>query len=104
MVKSMDKAIAFYLSLGLTEKQRWGDHYAMLTTEGLTLGIHPSDKAENNSGTVSIGFIVESIEEAQELLRKNNIASTREDDGKSGLYLHFKDLDGTILYYVQPKW
>lgn len=103
MVSNIDKAIKFYESIGLTLKQRWENHYAMVTTNGITIGIHPSDKSDNNSGSLSIGFMVDKIDEAKELLDKNKI-EYQFDDGKSGSYLHFKDLDGTVLYFTQPKW
>lgn len=104
MVASMDRSIKFYEHLGLKLKQRWGDHYAMVETEGITIGIHPGGDKDSGSGSVSIGFIVDNIEEAKILLEKNNITHKKEEDGKSGLYCHFKDPDGTVLYFVQPKW
>ena len=104
MVKDMDKAIQFYETIGLTVKQRWENHYAMLTATGITIGLHPTDKTDNNSGTVSIGFMVDKIDEAKAILQNNNIAFTGADDCKSGIYLNFKDTDGTHLYFVQPKW
>ena len=104
MVKNMDTAISFYEGIGLTLKQRWGDHYAMVTAPGVTLGIHPAKDSNLNSGSISIGFMVDQIADAKALLDKNNIAHKEEDDGKSGIYLHFKDPDGTVLYFVQPKW
>lgn len=104
MVANMDTAIKFYESIGFTLKQRWDNHYAMICALGITIGLHPMNKSEPNSGTVSIGFMVDKITDAKELLDKNNIECREEDDGKSGLYVHFKDLDGTILYFVQPKW
>ena len=77
----------------------------MLVTAGLTLGIHPKDDNQNtSSGTISIGFMIDDIKEAKALLDKNNIQGATEDDGKSGTYIHFKDPDGTVLYFVQPKW
>ena len=104
MVKDMDIAIDFYQQIGLTLKQRWENHYAMMITTGLTIGIHPAHGEETSSGSVSIGFMIESIVEAKALLDSNKIAYKAEDDGKSGLYAHFTDPDGTILYFVQPKW
>ena len=104
MVNDMDKGISFYESIGLSLKQRWDNHYAMLTAPGLTIGLHPTEDKNPNSGTLSIGFMIDSIEEAKALLDKNNISHNEEDDGKSGIYLHFKDPYGTILYFVKPKW
>jgi len=104
MVKDMGKAIKFYESIGFTIKQRWDNHYAMLSATGITLGIHPADSKAVSSGTVSIGFMIDDINDAIKLLETNNIIHDFQDDGKSGKYAHFKDLDGTILYFVQPAW
>lgn len=103
MVKDMDAAIRFYEQIGLTIKQRWENHYAMLTATGITIGLHPSDEAKNTSGTVSIGFMIENIDEARSLLEHNQI-KYKEEEGKSGHYLHFTDPDNTILYFVLPAW
>lgn len=99
----MDKAIAFYESIGLLLQQRWENHYAMIGTTGVTLGLHPGGDKGSSSGSVSIGFMIQNIDEVRDLLKKNGIAFN-EDKGKSGHYLHFKDPDGTILYFVLPGW
>ena len=52
---------------------------------------------------LSVGFIVDAIGDAKALLDAKNIIY-KEDDGKSGHYLHFRDPDNTVLYFVQPKW
>ena len=103
MVRNLDESIKFYESIGLTLKNRWENHYAMVETTGITIGLHPTDKTEFSSGTLSIGFMVDSIAEAIAMLEKNHI-TFRLDDGKSGKYLHFFDLDCTALYFVEPKW
>jgi catechol 2,3-dioxygenase-like lactoylglutathione lyase family enzyme len=103
MVKDMNRSIDFYLMMGLTLKQRWENHYAMLTGPGITLGIHPSDGNETSSGSVSIGFMIKQINEAKKLLDDNRV-TYRDEDGKSGHYLNFQDPDGTNLYFVLPKW
>ena len=82
MLKDMDKAISFYESIGLTLKQRQDNHYAMVVTEGITIGIHPAKETELNSGTVSVGFMIDDFEQAKALLDKNNIVYKAEDDGK----------------------
>jgi len=103
MVKDMDRSIQFYESIGLTLKQRWDNNYAMIETAGLTIGIHPGGDEQSSSGTVSIGFMIDDINDGKALLEKNHIESKFED-GKSGTYIHFKDPDGTVIYFVQPKW
>ena len=103
MVQNMDDAIKFYEQIGLTLKQRWYNNYAMVTAPGITIGLHPGRESEIGSGSLSIGFMVDDIEEAKMLLTRNEI-SFEDNDGKSGHYLHFKDPDNTILYFVLPKW
>jgi len=109
MVKNMDKAIAFYQSIGLELKQRWDNHYAMLEAGGLTIGLHPTDDSKTaggplGSGSTSIGFFVPDIKEVETMLAGLNVKHDSIDDGNSGIYCHFTDLDGTVLYFVQPKW
>jgi lactoylglutathione lyase len=103
MVKNMDEAINFYQGIGLELKQRWGEHYAMMEGGGVTLGIHPGGKGEG-SGGLSVGFMIDDFDAAKAHLDKTGIQYKAEDDGKSGNYLHFKDPDGTVVYYVKPKW
>jgi len=104
MTNDMNKSISFYESLGLTLKQRWGDNYAMISGPGITIGIHPNDGETLSSGSISIGLMIDDFDEAKKLLTKNGISFKAEDDGNSGNYLHFKDPNGTVLYFVLPKW
>jgi catechol 2,3-dioxygenase-like lactoylglutathione lyase family enzyme len=104
MVTDMNKSIDFYKSIGFELKNRWEDHYAMLTATGITIGLHPGrEKDSEPNENISIGLMVDKASEARELLEKNKIAFKLED-GKSGIYLHFKDPDGTIIYFTEPKW
>ncbi len=103
MVREMDAAIAFYEAIGLRLKQRWENHYAMMETAGVTIGLHPSDSLAVPSESISIGFMIDDIGEAKTLLTSLDIPF-RFDDGKSGLYIHFHDPDGTKLYFTQPGW
>ena len=104
-VKDMDRSISFYESIGLTIKSRWGNYYAQLQGPGIIIGLHPTNKSNqmDNSGNVSIGFSVDDIEAAKDVLGKLAIATTeREEEG--GRFLHFNDPDGTALYFIKPKW
>lgn len=103
MVHDMDRSIKFYESLGLTLKQRWDNHYAMISAPGLTIGLHPAEGDDLNSGTVSIGFMVNDIDPVKTRFEREKISYT-EEDGKSGYYVHFCDPDGTLLYFVKPGW
>jgi len=104
MVKDMDRSIEFYQPLGLSLMNRWDDNYAMLQGEGITIGIHPADGMVLTSGSVSIGFMVDEIIDAKARLSSHGIFFDEQNDGKSGIYLNFKDPDGTHLYFVKPMW
>ncbi len=104
-VKDLDRSILFYESIGFILKTRWGNHYAQLTAPGIVIGLHPThaNSIDETSGNVSIGFTANNFEEAKSLLSKLSIeAMPREEEG--GQFLHFKDLDGTALYFIKPKW
>jgi len=105
MVKDMDKSISFYQSLGLTIKNRWGNHYAQISAPGVVIGLHPANDNDlsTGSGNTSIGFTVDNFEEAKTFLDSLSVnAQTREEEG--GQFIHFNDPDGTALYVIKPKW
>ncbi len=103
-VDDFERSIDFYKSIGLTLKRRWEDHYALMVTEGITVGLHPrvDDQIVPNP-QVSIGFIVQDIDEAIAVLETAGVEFTRVDE-KSGIYLKFNDPDGTFLYFTEPNW
>lgn len=105
MVKDFEASLKFYESIGFTLKKRWESHYAMVTAPGLTIGIHPTHPGEKfDAGDgISIGLMIDNADEARALLEKNNI-SFKDEDGDSGLYLHFKDPNGVTIYYTVPRW
>ena len=89
--------------IGLTIQNRWDNHYARMTATGGTIGLHPGKESLTGSGDVSISFMVDNITEAKTILQQHQIAFM-EREGKSGKFLHFKDLDGTVLYFMQPMY
>jgi predicted enzyme related to lactoylglutathione lyase len=103
MISDMDRSVDFYLSIGFTIKQRWENHYAMLSAPGITIGLHPGGDSHTGSGNISIGLMAEDINEIKSLLNGNKI-KYKDEDGDSGHYFHFKDPDGTVIYFVKPKW
>lgn len=103
MVKNMDKTISFYKMLGLKLKKRWENYYAILAAPGVVIGLHSSDSKPKGSGDASIGFMIDNIRADEKLLTKNK-EKYKFDEGGSGSHVHFKDPNGTILYFTQPKW
>ena len=104
MINDMERSISFYQSLGLVLKNRWNNHYAQLTAPGIVIGLHPTDESRptSTSGNVSIGFTTDNFEEALSHLQELNIAvTTRSEEG--GQFIHFKDPDGTELYFIKSK-
>jgi len=81
----------------------WAEHYAQLTAPGITIGIHPTNESISNSGNVSIGFTTDNFKETKDQLSSLAIQTQlREEEG--GKFIHFSDPDGTMLYFIQPKW
>jgi predicted enzyme related to lactoylglutathione lyase len=105
MVKNMDEAIKFYETIGLKLVNRWGDHYAQVATKGIVVGLHPASGETKPSSSISIGFMVDDLEETKQHLSENKIVFALFDD-KAGLYANLNDPDGTAIYFMQPliKW
>lgn len=102
LVNDLDLSVNFYESIGFSLAARRGQNYALLETAGLTIALHPTEEPDLGSDTVSIGFTIDRLEEARTLLELQGILYEADED-RNGNYLHFADLDGTFLYFVQPK-
>jgi catechol 2,3-dioxygenase-like lactoylglutathione lyase family enzyme len=103
MVKNMDASVKFYGALGLTMKNRWGDHYAQMAAADIIIGLHPQKEELPANTKISIGFMIQDINEAKKLLTDMKVPF-KFSEAKEGDYLHFNDPDGNFLYYSQPKW
>ncbi len=103
-VNDMNKSIAFYESVGLTLKAKWGNHCAQFIAPGIAIGLHPTapGNLKKDSGNISIGFTVDNFEIAESLLHQLDIKTTiRKEEGEH--FLHFNDPDGSALYFMQPN-
>ena len=104
-VKDIEQSISFYQSIGFTTQNRWDNYYAQLSAPGVIIGLHPGSVSNltGGSGNVSIGFTTDDFEETKASVEKLSIQATyREEEG--GQFLHFKDPDGTALYFIKSKW
>ena len=102
MVSDMGRAISFYSSLGFTLHQRYGDHYAEIVAPGMKIGLHPSRSVLTPSDNVSIGLIAESFDAARKELEELGIAYEERSE-QGGNFLHFRDPDGTPVYFYEAK-
>lgn len=100
MVNDIDKSITFYAEvLGFKLLKQYGSHYAQIEAPGITIGLHPSHQKKNTSENISIGFVVDNFVEAKEHLEELGIKyAERSEPG--GSFIHFSDLDGTPLYFI----
>ena len=104
-VADMDASIAFYRSIGFTLKQRWDNHYAQLTAPGIEIGLHPGgvNPDPGDREGISIGFSTPDFEKVkQDFVQMGMPFESRREAG--GEFLHFRDPDGTALYFIRPKW
>src|SRR5690349_2123449 len=100
MVEDMDRSVDFYKNIGLELKQRWNNHYAQVAAPGVVIGLHPAKEAANTSTAISIGFGVDSLDEVKNRLQELGVAYETAE-AKEGKYAHFKDPDGTLLYFME---
>ena len=102
MVEDMDRSVAFYQKIGLGLKQRWGNHYALVEAPGVIIGLHPGGKAGKQTTNISVGFIVEKLDEARSKLDELGLKYENAED-MAGNFVNFTDPDGTPLYFMQMK-
>jgi catechol 2,3-dioxygenase-like lactoylglutathione lyase family enzyme len=103
MVNDMSRSISFYKDvLGFKLLQRYGDHYAQVSAPGIIIGLHPSNGKANTSENISIGFTVNDFSAAKKQLDESAIPNYERTEA-GGSFVHFKDPDGTPLYFIDPK-
>jgi catechol 2,3-dioxygenase-like lactoylglutathione lyase family enzyme len=106
MVDDLDRAVSFFVDvLGLAAGPRYGPHYAEVHAQGLTIGLHPrrpDDEAHGHDGNLSIGFLVEAIDDVVGALTTAGVSFTSQEND-ANRFAFFRDPDGTPLYLFQPK-
>jgi catechol 2,3-dioxygenase-like lactoylglutathione lyase family enzyme len=103
MVKDLSKAIRFYEDvLGFRLMKRYGEFYAQISAPGIVIGLHPSDGKPNSSENISIGFTDDDFSQVKTRLEELKIQH-QERSEEGGNFIHFKDPDGTPLYFIKPR-
>ena len=103
LVRDMDEAVAFYTSIvGFELKSRYGNEFAAVQGPGITIGLHPANGSQ--SGKVSIGLSVDSLEEAMTALsgRGLHFAGDIVEDPPMR-FAFFTDPNGVELYLAQEN-
>lgn len=109
MVKDFGRAVRFYTeTLGLELSSRAGDHWAEITAPGLTIGLHPWSPGHGpepgESGAISIGLEVKTIDTAVEALRNKGVTFRGPvQDNENVKLAFFADPDGNPLYLCEVK-
>jgi catechol 2,3-dioxygenase-like lactoylglutathione lyase family enzyme len=105
-VSDMDRSVNFYTKiLGLKLAQRFGNHWASVEADGLTIGLHPasSENPAGRNGSTVIGLeLTGNIEDSVATLKHQGVkfrgAVSQDNAGKTA---YFEDPDGNLLYMIQ---
>jgi len=105
MVSDFDRAVRFYTeTLGLDLRFRSGNHWAEVSTGGLTIGLHEAGEHSPEpgaQGALSIGLQVGDLAGAIDDLAGKGVAFGQVvEDGPIKL-AYFSDPDGNPLYLCQ---
>ena len=107
IVSDLSRSVAFYTdTLGLKVKLRYGDNYAEVVTEGLTVALHPPVKGGTAPGgppSLSVGFAVPDLPAAVEELKQKGIAFSRITEDGFVKLAFFTDPDGNPLYLAETR-
>src|SRR5579863_1756080 len=102
MVADMKRSIRFYVEvLGLELKANYGDQYAEVASPGVMIGLHPvtkEDSQQGKSGSVSVGFGVESLATGMADLKAKGVTFSRVVEDRPTKLAFFTDPDGNPLY------
>lgn len=104
MVSNMSQAIKFYTeTLGLTLKNKYGDHWADIEGPGISIGLHPTQREIIRSDNLQIGLNVANLEEAIAKLEKKGVQFTMNKDDQVRI-AYFNDPDRNTLYLIQSQY
>ena len=104
IIKDMKKAIKFYTEiLGLKLVNQNDNQYAVLKTEGLTIGLNPVQRQleAGNCKSMSIGFLVDNLDNTINELKAKGITFSEIIKEVGIRIAYFTDQDGNPLYIIE---
>ncbi len=104
IIKDMKKAIKFYTEiLGLKLVNQNDNQYAVLKTEGLTIGLNPVQREfeAGNCKSMSIGFLVDNLDNTINELKAKGITFSEIIKEVGIRIAYFTELDGNPLYLIE---
>jgi catechol 2,3-dioxygenase-like lactoylglutathione lyase family enzyme len=104
IVSNIEKAISFYTNiLGLKLDQRIDNQYAVLKTEGLTIGLNPIQHGlePGNCKSMSIGFLIDNLDETISELKNKSIVFSDIIVEPPLRIAYFTDQDKNPLYICE---
>ena len=104
IVSDVEKEITFYTNiLGLELVQRIDNQYAVLKTEGLTIGLNPIQHGlePGNCKSMSIGFLVDNLDETISELKNKGIVFSDVIVEPPLRIAYFTDHDKNPLYICE---
>jgi catechol 2,3-dioxygenase-like lactoylglutathione lyase family enzyme len=107
IVSDVARSISFYTeTLGLKLKTRYGDNYAEVAVEGLTVALHPpvrGGSSPTGSQGLSIGLAVPDLRAAVEELKRSGVSFSRVTEDGFVKLAFFADPDGNPLYLAESR-
>ena len=105
MVADFKKAVQFYVeTLGLKLTHEVEGHLAVVEVPGLTISLlYPPAGEQGKSGSMSIGFEVQELESAVEILKSRGVEFQHFMEENATRLAHFSDPEGNPLYLIELK-
>ena len=103
-VSNMNNAVNFYTQvLGLHLAERYGDHWATVDADGLTIGLHPKSARHpvpGTKGAIMLGFGVdEPLHTIVQKLKDKGVRFAGDIiNDEAGSFADFEDPDGNPMY------
>jgi catechol 2,3-dioxygenase-like lactoylglutathione lyase family enzyme len=108
MVRDMKRSVVFYTEvLGLKKGREFGEEWVDIEGPNVRIGLHPTKKKSlpaEPSGNVSIGFLVDDLDEAMATLGRRGVKFGDVVPDKGARFAFFSDPDGAPLYLIEMKW